>query len=147
MFERTLFIAPLHSIQTLFYVLLFLLGSQLFKNKVWAFLIATPLPIISHSLWNYNVIETIGNELNLALMIIISRSVIFAIRVEKKRFIEEEIKNLIEVEGKLESEIKRKITTEKFKNRGLFLTLQKSSTQFLYNKLFRKIFPNFNNEL
>jgi len=88
MIERSIVIAPMHAVQNFLFVLLWLFVGKIIKNKIIAFLIAFPFPGFSHAIWNWIALETGANLINLTIMIIVSRSIVYAIRVEKSRFIE-----------------------------------------------------------
>lgn len=88
MVERSLMIAPMHAIQNFLFILLWLFIGKLVRNKVLVFLLAFPFPGISHAIWNWIALETGANLINLTVMIIVSRSIVYALRVEKTRLIE-----------------------------------------------------------
>ncbi len=144
MIERTIIIAPMHSIQNLLFILLFIFIGRKVNNKFLVFFLAAPFPAFSHSVWNYIALETGANLINLTLMIIISRSIIYAIRVEKNRYIDHRI---------------NEITSESFEsgkeNRELFLSdagdqitdlmeLQRESSIYIYDRVFSKLKPKNN---
>lgn len=92
MIERSLMIAPMHAIQNFLFILLWLFIGRFVKNKIIVFLLAFPFPGISHAIWNWIALETGANLINLTVMIIVSRSIVYAIRVEKVRLIENALK-------------------------------------------------------
>lgn len=135
MVERTIIIAPMHSIQNFLFILLFLFIGRKVNNKFLVFLLAAPFPAFSHSVWNYIALETGANLINLTLMIIISRSIIYAIRVEKNIFIDKRLLEILdEEEASLESQVIEQNGSEHKKT--LIHSLQSVSTVFLYNRFF-----------
>ncbi|MBK7868758.1 MAG: PrsW family intramembrane metalloprotease [Ignavibacteriales bacterium] len=135
MIERTIIIAPMHSIQNLLFILLFLFIGRVVSNKFLVFLLAAPFPAISHSVWNYIALETGANLINLTLMIIISRSIIYAIRIEKNNYIDKRLREILdEEEASIEFQVTEQNGSEHKKT--VIHSLQSVSSVFLYNRFF-----------
>ena len=99
MFERSMVIAPMHAVQNFLFILLWLFIGKVVSNRFIVFLLAFPFPGISHAIWNWIALETGANLINLTIMIIVSRSIVYAIRVEKSRFIEAALQSITPDEG------------------------------------------------
>ncbi|MBN8546525.1 MAG: PrsW family intramembrane metalloprotease [Ignavibacteria bacterium] len=138
MLERTLVIAPMHSVQNFLFILLYLFISNKIENRFLVFLLAAPFPAVSHSIWNYIALETGANIINLTLMIIVSRSIVYAVRVEKEHFIEVRVSELTDNEG--ESEEGRLLMMKNgWKEKGEeFIKIQIESSKFIYNSVLKK---------
>jgi len=138
MLERTLVIAPMHSVQNFLFILLYLFISNKIKNSFLVFLLAAPFPAVSHSIWNYIALETGANIINLTLMIIVSRSIVYAVRVEKEHFIEVRVSELTDNEG--ESEEGRQLMMKNgWKEKGEeFIKIQIESSKFIYNSVLKR---------
>jgi RsiW-degrading membrane proteinase PrsW (M82 family) len=139
MVERTIIIAPMHSIQNLLFILLFLFIGRKMENKFLVFLLAAPFPAFSHSVWNYIALETGANLINLTLMIIISRSIIYAIRVEKNRFIENRMTKMLPSTDGNQEEPLQKIERIEEENKTENFEFQKESSEFIYEAVYRKL--------
>lgn len=138
MVERTIIIAPMHSIQNLLFILLFLFIGRKVNNKFLVFLLAAPFPAFSHSVWNYIALETGANLINLTLMIIISRSIIYAIRVEKNRFIENRMTKMLPTTDGIQEEPLQKNETIEEQNKTENFESQKESSEFIYEAVYRR---------
>lgn len=138
MVERTIIIAPMHSIQNLLFILLFLFIGRKVNNKFLVFLLAAPFPAFSHSVWNYIALETGANLINLTLMIIISRSIIYAIRVEKNRFIENRMTKMLPTTDGIQEEPLQKNATIEEQNKTENFESQKESSEFIYEAVYRR---------
>ena len=139
MVERTIIIAPMHSIQNLLFILLFLFIGRKIHNKFLVFLLAAPFPAFSHSVWNYIALETGANLINLTLMVIISRSIIYAIRVEKNRFIENRMTKILPATDGNQEEPLQKIERIEEENKTENFEFQKESSKFIYEAVYRKL--------
>lgn len=138
MVERTVIIAPMHSIQNLLFILLFLFIGRVVDNKFLVFLLAAPFPAFSHSVWNYIALETGANLINLTLMIIISGSIIYAIRVEKNQFIDEYDRELIEEDSlSQESSITKTNETNSVNNENP--CIQSLTSDYIYTRFFESL--------
>ncbi len=98
MIERSIVIAPMHAVQNFLFILLWLFLGRIIRNKMIVFLLAFPFPGISHAIWNWIALETGMNLINLTIMIIVSRSIVYAIRIEKVRLITAALKTPVEDE-------------------------------------------------
>lgn len=138
MLERTLVIAPMHSVQNFLFILLYLFISNKIKNSFLVFLLAAPFPAVSHSIWNYIALETGANIINLTLMIIVSRSIVYAVRVEKEHFIEVRVSELTDNEG--ESKEDRLLMMKNgWKEKGEeFIKIQIESSKSIYNSVLKR---------
>lgn len=139
MLERTMVVAPMHSIQNFLFILLYIFISRLIKNKFLVFLLAAPFPAISHSIWNYIALETGANIVNLTLMIIISRTIIYLIRVEKENFIEVSINELANSEPESEDELRLSFINGYKEKSAQFRQVQSDFTIFLIDFVISKI--------
>lgn len=139
MIERTIIIAPMHSIQNLIFILLFLSIGRVVQNRFLVFLLAAPFPAVSHSIWNYIALETGANLINLTVMVIVSRSIIYAIRVEKNRFIDLKMNeyNLESPNHSEESEVNLSPIIPE--NPIVIKELQRESSVFIYNIVLKKL--------
>lgn len=138
MLERTLVIAPMHSVQNFLFILLYLFISNKIENRFLVFLLAAPFPAVSHSIWNYIALETGANIINLTLMIIVSRSIVYAVRVEKEHFIEVRVSELTDNEG--ESKEDRLLMMKNgWKEKGEeFIKIQIESSKSIYNSVLKR---------
>jgi len=147
MIERSLVITPMHAIQNFLFILIWLLLGRMVKNKFLLFLLALPFPGISHAVWNYIALETGANLVNLTVMILVSRAIVFAIRVEKEDY----IINLLEAEYE-----ENRLDTKGKKNDGEPATepayptadnkeptelkeLNRASSEWIYSFIFEKL--------
>jgi RsiW-degrading membrane proteinase PrsW (M82 family) len=138
MVERTIIIAPMHSIQNLLFRLLFLFIGRKIHNKFLVFLLAAPFPAFSHSVWNYIALETGANLINLTLMVIISRSIIYAIRVEKNRFIDNRINDITSELREIEEENPESFLPSELDKKVELMELQRESSIYIYDRVFLK---------
>lgn len=138
MLERTLVIAPMHSVQNFLFILLYIFLSNIIKNRFFVFLLAAPFPAVSHSIWNYIALETGANIINLTLMIIVSRSIVYAIRVEKEHFIEARVRETSEENGGPE-EGRLLMMKNGWKEKGEeFIKIEIESSKFIYNSVLKR---------
>lgn len=139
MVERTIIIAPMHSIQNLLFILLFLFIGRKVNNKFLVFILAAPFPAFSHSVWNYIALETGANLINLTLMIIISRSIIYAIRVEKNRYIDNRLNEFTLESNFVCEETGEQLVPPDSTTKNKICELQRESSGYIYSAVFHKL--------